>query len=163
MADKHFSDWTSLVQAVNKKSVEILKKDVSPVAEEILKERIKDDIYDAYTPIEGGYFAGKFYTNAYKRRHVLENKIKSYMINKDTLLVTSTATASKPLVSGWSFHYKYDGAFLEMLEVGDMGIWKKGFPRPAVKNTERQFESDKRISSAIKKGIKREIGIYTET
>lgn len=160
MADTYYSDWARLTGAISKKAiVQILKKDVAPVAEDILAKRIQIDIYDAYTPKSGGFFAGKFYTNAYRRRHELEKKIKSYMIDDKTLLITSTANASKSLVSGWSFQNRYDGAFLEMLEVGNMGVWRKGFPRPVVRNTQTEIDRSSLIKSAIKKGIKREINI----
>ena len=158
MSDLYFSDWESLVKSVNDKASEILEKDVAPIAEEILKEHIKSDIYDVYTPKENGWVDGK----TYERRYVLGDGVKSTLEDSDTLLVTSTATASPSVFGDHSFDDKYDGAFLELLESGHMGIWKSGFPRPAVSNTEKDFETNSEIKEAIANGIKREIGVCIE-
>ena len=158
MPDKYFSDWASLVSAVDQKATAILKQDVAPVAEDILKKHIKSDIYNAYTPKPNGWVNG----TTYQRRHVLEGAVTSLMPDPHTLIVTSTATASPAVVPGWSFHNRYPGAFLKLLESGNMGIWRGGFPRPAVSNTEADFETNKKLHSAIKNGIKREIGICVE-
>lgn len=153
MADRAFSDWGELVDAVEDATIRILKKDVAPVAEDILKKHIKSDIYDVYTPKENGWVSG----TTYQRRYSLEDSISSSIINDDTLLTTSYATASPAIVKGWSFHNRYPGAFLKLLEVGDMGIWKSGFARPAVSNAQSEIDSSSRVESAIKNGIKREI------
>ena len=100
MADIYFSEWDDLVNAVDDKLSVILEKDVAPIAEEILKKHIKSDIYDAYTPKENGWVNG----TTYQRRHVLEETVTSIMLDKNTVLITSTATASPSVVSGWSFH-----------------------------------------------------------
>lgn len=158
MADQLFSDWESLISAVDAKASKILKTDVAPIAEDILKEHIKSDIYDVYTPIENGWVNG----TTYKRRHILEGAVTTIVQDKNTILITSTATASPAVVSGWSFHNRYPGAFLKLLEVGNMGIWNGGFPRPAVSNTQKEFDTSQKIKSAIQKGIQREIGICIE-
>jgi len=158
MADRFFSDWDELVNAVDNKATKILQIDVAPVAENILKKHIKSDIYDAYTPIENGWVNGK----TYERRHVLEDAITSILQDKHTILITSTATASPAVLSGWSFHNRYPGAFLKLLESGNMGIWRGGFPRPAVSNTQDEIDTSREIKSAIQKGIQREIGICIE-
>ncbi|MBR4021284.1 MAG: hypothetical protein IKI94_01595 [Ruminococcus sp.] len=155
MADIYFSKWDDLVNAVDNKLSVILEKDVAPIAEEILKKHIKSDIYDAYTPKENGWVNG----TTYQRRHVLEEAVTSIMLDKNTVLITSTATASPSIVNGWSFHNRYPGAFLKLIESGNTGIWKNGFPRPAVSNTQDEIDNSNQIASAIKRGIKREIGI----
>lgn len=154
MRDRMFTDWESLVSASDKQLASILKKDVAPVAEEILLEHIKTDIYGAYTPKPGAWVHGTTYT----RRHVLEDAITSYMLDSHTLLTTSTATASPSVVKGYSFSNRYDGAFLKLIEVGNTGIWRGGFPRPAVANTEREFDGSQKLNKAILRGIERVIG-----
>lgn len=156
--DQLYSDWESLVNAASKKVSEILQNDVAPVAENILKKHIKSDIYDAYTPKPNGWVSGE----TYKRRHVLEQSVTTIFQDKNTILVTSTANASPSVLSGWSFHNRYPGAFLKLLEVGNMGIWNGGFPRPAVTNTQNEIDSSNEIKKTIKRGIKREIGICIE-
>lgn len=158
MADRFFSDWESLVSAVDAKATQILQRDVAPVAEDILKKHIKSDIYDVYTPKQNGWVNG----TTYQRRHALEQAVTTIVQDKHTILVTSTATASPAVLSGWSFHNRYPGAFLKLLEVGNMGIWRGGFPRPAVTNTQNEIDTSQEIKSAIQNGIQREIGIYIE-
>lgn len=155
MADQFFFGWEELVSAVDAKASKILKQDVAPIAEDILKRHIKSDIYDVYTPKENGWVNGE----TYKRRYALEQAITTLVQDKNTILVTSTATASPAVLSGWSFHNRYPGAFLKLLEVGNMGIWNGGFPRPAVANTQNEIDSSSAIENAIKSGIQREIGI----
>lgn len=155
MADTYFSDWDDLVNAVDSKLSIILEKDVAPIAEEILSKHIKSDIYDVYTPKENGWVNG----TTYQRRHLLEDTVTSITLDNNTLLVTSTATASPSIIGGWSFHNRYQGAFLKLIESGNTGIWKSGFPRPAVTNTQEEIDNSNKITSAIKRGIKREIGI----
>lgn len=162
MANKFFDDWDSLVNAVNKVASNVLKNDVAPVAEDILIKHIKSDIYDAYTPKQNGWVTPEGKATTYERRHVLERSVTSYTTNNDTLLVTSTAMASKSVVKGYSFRNRYDGSFLQLLESGNMGIWRGGFPRPAVKNTQDEIDRSRRITSIIRQGIQREIGKCTE-
>lgn len=159
MAEEFFLDWESLTAAVDNKASIILKEDVTPVAEKILAKHIKSDIYDKYTPKTNGWVSSNGSRTTYQRRHVLEDNIKTLIQDKHTILVTSTATSSSAVVKGWSFHNRYPGAFLKLLESGNMGIWKGGFPRPAIKNTQNEIDESSQIKSAIKKGIKREIGI----
>lgn len=153
-----YSDWEALVNAASKKASEILQNDVAPVAENILKKHIKSDIYDVYTPKPNGWVSGE----TYKRRYVLEQSVTTIFQDKNTILVTSTANVSPSVLSGWSFHNRYPGAFLKLLEVGNMGIWNGGFPRPAVTNTQNEIDSSNEIKNAIRRGIKREIGICIE-
>lgn len=158
MADRFFSDWESLVSAVDAKATQILQRDVAPVAEDILKKHIKSDIYDVYTPKPNGWVNG----TTYQRRNALEQAVTTIVQDKHTILVTSTATASPAVLSGWSFHNRYPGSFLKLLEVGNMGIWRGGFPRPAVTNTQNEIDTSQEIKSAIQNGIQREIGICIE-
>lgn len=158
MADRFFSDWESLVSAVDAKATQILQRDVAPVAEDILKKHIKSDIYDVYTPKTNGWVNG----TTYQRRRALEQAITTIVQDKHTILITSTAAASPAVLSGWSFHNRYPGSFLKLLEVGNMGIWRGGFPRPAVTNTQNEIDTSQEIKSAIQNGIQREIGICIE-
>lgn len=150
-----YDDWDSLVVAAEKKVTQILKQDVAPVVEEIVQSHIQSDIYYAYSPHPGVWVNG----STYERRHALENSIYSSITDGDTLLVTSTATASPSIINGYSFRNRYPGAFLKMLESGNTGIWRKGFPRPAIGNAQTEIDDNLQsgsISRAIENGIKRE-------
>lgn len=154
MPDRYFTDIDALISAANDAVKKILLDDIAPIAEEILREHIKSDIYGTYTPKPGAWVSG----TTYQRRHVLETSIKSSMMSKNTMLVTGYATASKSVVNGWSFANKHPGAFLQMLESGNTGIWRGGFARPAVSNAQKEIDKSTQITSAIRNGIKREIG-----
>jgi len=137
-------DWATLLAQAQETLDCILLCDVSPIAERILKERIAEDVYAAYTPAY------------YERRHVLEQNVESDLTSSGTLHVTSTADASPSLLKGYSFENRYPGAFLEMLEVGNMGFWRRDFPRPAVSMAQKKIDSSSEIRNAIKAGIRRE-------
>lgn len=152
-----FDTWDGLVTAIDGSISDILLNDVAPVAEDILRKHIERDLYGAYAPKNGGYFAGRYFETAYNRRHVLENSILSEMESTTSMIVTSNATANQSLVPGYSFSNRYPGAFLQMLESGNMGIWQNGFSRPVISNTQKEIDRSSKIQMAIKKGIKRVI------
>ena len=151
MADIYFDDIEDLLDAVESRLTDVLMEDVAPVVEKILLKHIKTDIYGAYTPKPGAWVNG----TTYQRRHVLEDGITSKVMNGDTLLVTSEATANQSVVKGYHFSNRYEGAFLQLLESGHMGIWRNGFARPAVANAQREAEESSAVNNAIKRGLKR--------
>lgn len=118
----------------------VLMEYVAPVVEGILRKHIETDIYGAYSP------------TAYDRRMSLTNSIKSQMISDNELLVTAASQPNFP-ANGW--HSSGDGAFLHMLELGDLGWWRKGFPRPAISNAQREVDSSTAVEAAKRNGIKR--------
>ena len=137
-------DWESLTYQAQETLDWILRYDVRPIAEEILRQRIAADIYAAYTP------------SYYHRRHLLEQNVDSDLIAPGTLLVTSLADAGPSIVPGYNFEERYPGAFLELLEVGNMGFWRRSFPRPAVYMASGIIERSSDIRNAIEAGIERE-------
>ena len=140
------NDWEALVSQAQTKLDAVLQNGVAPVAEKILKERIAKDIYAAYTPAY------------YERRHVLEQHVESNLTGCGTLLVTSTAGVSPSIIPGYTFENRYPGAFLEMLETGNMGFWRKNFPRPAVARTQEELDKSREIDRVIRDSLKREFG-----
>lgn len=150
-----YDDWDDLVSAAELKIATILKQDVAPIVEEIVQSHIQSDIYYAHTPRPGAWIN----RTTYQRRHALENNIVSSFSDKETLFVTSTASASPSIVKGYSFRNRYPGAFLKMLESGNTGIWRRGFPRPVINNAQIEIDDNLQggsISRAIENGIKRE-------
>lgn len=146
-----YSSWEELCDAAQKKCHDILKRDVAPVAKDIVKKHIQHDIYDAYTPIQNGWVGGK----TYQRRHILGGSVYYTFIHDDEIMVTSNATASKSVVPGYSFHNRRPGSFLKLLETGRMGIWKNGFPRPAIGNAQKEIDKSSAIRDAIRSGLNR--------
>lgn len=121
---------------------DILLHDVAPVATEILLKHIEKDIYNAYSP--------SFYTRRYSL--VSDGNIYTKMIDDNTLFITSVAQPNKPH-TGWSS--QGPGSFLQMLEEGNMGWWKKGFARPAISNAQHEVDNSQKIIQAINRGKKR--------
>lgn len=146
-----YSSWEELCDAAQKRCNDILKRDVAPVAKEIVKRHIKHDIYDVYTPKTNGWVDG----TTYQRRHVLDGSVYSTFVDDDEIMVTSNATASKAVVPGYSFHNRRPGSFLKLLETGRMGIWRGGFPRPAIGNAQKEIDRSSAIRNAIQSGLDR--------
>lgn len=149
-----YGSWDALVAAAQFQVRDILFDDVGPVAKEIVQKHIRSDIYGAYSPKTGAWVNG----TTYPRRNFLENSVYREFIDDETLLITSDASASKSIVKGYSFSKGEKGAFLKLIEQGPWGIWKHGFPRPAIANAQREIDSSAAIRSAIEHGIKSRIG-----
>ena len=149
---KVYSSWESLISGTQNACHNILDKDVAPVAKEIVKKHIKTDIYDVYAPKPNAWVNG----STYQRRNSLNNSVYHKFIRDDEILITSDAPASKSVVKGYTFRNRRSGAFLSLLESGNMGIWRKGFPRPAIKNAQRDIDSSSKVNKAIQRGIRRE-------
>lgn len=147
--------WDELVEAIEKEIPKILTEDVAPYVWEVLKRHIQTDIYDAYTPIEGGWVRG----STYQRRKMLNDDSSEVVLmeGKNTLVVTSGALASTPVVKGYSFDNRYSGSFLELIESGKTGIWKHGFPRPAVARTEAELEHSTEFHAMIDNALERRL------
>ena len=149
----YYDNWNDLIAAAQKKCAKILVTDVAPVAEEIVRRHIETDIYAAYTPRPGAWVN----KTTYQRRKRLPEEVTHFVQEKGTsILVTSTAKSSKSIVKGWSFHNRRPGSFLSLIEHGPFGIWRSGFPRPAISKAQQEINSGEGIRDAIRSGIKRE-------
>lgn len=134
-------------------SEDTLKQGVAEITKILLKH-IKSDIYDAYDPKENGWVNN----TKYQRRHVLEGSIKSFIDDDGYLVVTSVARPDGPLYG--EFSNEEDGFFLHILEGGDggnMGIWKGGFPRPAVSNAQVEVENSTKLNAIFEGDLKRKM------
>ena len=142
---RQFDSLDNLYSAAQRAAVceDVLMNDVAPIVKEILRKHIETDVYGAYRSLA---------KNPYMRRGLLTSRITSKMISDDTMLVTSIAQPAKP-ADGWAS--SGDGAFLYMLEVGDLGWWRKDFPRPAISNAQREVDKSAAVERAKKMGLKR--------
>lgn len=147
--------WEALTDAVQQRCVTILEKSVAPIAKDIVRKHIETDIYGAYTPKYNGWVSSDGVPTTYKRRQLLLSSGAIYhkFSAADEILVTSDATASPAVVKGWSFHNRYSGAFLKLLETGNMGIWRGGFPRPAIGNAQKEINKSPQIKSVIQREL----------
>lgn len=162
-----YSSWGELTRAVQTACKDMLKNDVAPAVENILRRHIQADIYDAYTPKHNGWVTTKngiTYYDTYHRRGSLLKNITSFISggagSEFVLYVTSTAEPM-PSIRGQAFYSKHPGFFLEMLEsLGTekaryRSLWAGEFPRPAVSNTQEEINSGKEIVNTIQSGIDR--------
>ena len=136
-----------------------LRSDATPIAEQIVREHIESDIYGAYSPKAGGLFGGIMYTEPYHRRHDLTSQVYAIYQGDDEILVTSYATGNVPVLKSYSWNRGEPGSFLKFIEEGSFGLWKNGFPRPAITNAQKEIDTSLKsgaIAAAIRGGIKRE-------
>lgn len=142
---KTLTSIDDVLRTAVRRSVEkvVLMDYVAPVVENILRKHIEKDVYKAYAP------------RVYKRRDSLTSTVTSGMISSNELLVTATSQPNKP-ASGWVS--SGDGAFLYMIEKGDLGWWRKGFSRPAISNAQREVDHSSAVKQAKKAGLKHVFG-----
>lgn len=156
----YYDSIGEMIAAANIKATNILNRDVSKIVKQILIKHINDDIYISGHPLQNAWVNG----TTYQRRHVLQGSIISELKDNNTLFVTSTANASPPIVRGSSFSNGEKGAFLHLLESGNLGFLKRSTRganpgrRPAVSNAQREVESSGDVTAAIQRGINREFG-----
>lgn len=147
-----YDNWESLIFAANKKCRDILDKDVAPVVKEIITEHIDTDIYARYTQNPESHWNGG---GPYERRYALK-KLTIYYTGQNEITITSDASASPSVAQGWNYQNEYPGAFFMLLEKGDLGFFRKGFPRPAITNAQREVNRSQRVRDAIQNGLLRE-------
>lgn len=154
---RNYDNWEELTEAAQQRCKRILDKEVAPIAKEIVRKHIQSDIYDAYTPLPDGWVDSRGRPSTYKRRYLWFKRGSIYhsFLSQDEILITSNANASPAIVKGWSFRNRYPGAFLKMIETGNMGIWSHGFPRPAIHNAQTEIDKSRRIEQAINNALNR--------
>lgn len=172
MADREENEY---MQRLLGQLTDTLNNDIKPIVYEILYKHIQKDIYGVYTPAENGWVeynpdTGRFRSHVtYKRRYVLLDPKNAYSethyeINGDTITGKLFATIDAkvaPFPRKRSFKYTGHGAFLELLEIGRLGIFTRAkfgggsFPRPAVSNAQKEVDNSPRIKAAINRFVRR--------
>lgn len=163
-----FSDINSLCQAVENTFPNILENQVYPVAVEIFRKHVDSDIYGAYTPSSLYARRGNIGSNIY--REITTSGVGGYELGitsaepaYDQWVWKSTKKSGngtqyiyKNVPNGWT--EQFPGAFMKMLEGTNFGLWKGGFPRPVITNTQNEYSTSSAVKAAIKAGIKAHIG-----
>lgn len=168
----NYDSWEQLIAAAQKECRTILKEDVAPVAKNIVIKHAKEDIYEAvspYTgrrlPTPGAWVIGSYGTapnqpsaliDTYQRRYTLMNPRNIYSAftsDPDEIMITSNAAPSAPVVRGTTFSNAVPGAFFKLLESRNLGVWKSGFPRPAITLAQKEINKSADIRAAIQRGI----------
>lgn len=136
-ADKWFNSIDDLFRAIG--GVEIIDEAQMGAAIEegknVLYKHIQSDIYGAYTPKPGGWVGG----TTYARRNSL-SKGSLIAINEPdgTITITSTAVPGTPV--GRGSISSEPGSLLKLIESDKHGLWRGGFPRPAVSNAQSEID-----------------------
>lgn len=159
-----YNTWEDLVAGAQAEFNHVLSTEIKEMTKVELYSAIRNDIYGAYKPKKGRWAHGDSTDNTYQRRYSLlhhpvggQGGITAEMWHDNVLFVTSPAKASPSVVKGSSFHHRYVGALLALMESYNHGIWYGGFRRPAVSNTE------KRIAPKIENIIKRNFDVLSIT
>jgi len=135
-----FDTEEALLLAMGDALPELVENYVKPKGEGLLRQNIRSRVYGAYTPTE------------YVRRWSLLNMVKSEITRTGGYSVDYSVTSeASPAPPARGFVYQ-KGGFLFMLENGDLGFWRKGFPRPSISPTQSQFDRGY-LSGAIRTGI----------
>lgn len=155
MASEIYGNIDLLGLAAAKKLDLILKRDVAPEVEKILKKNIQKRIYDSYTPKPNGWVN----KTTYHRRYSLLDSFVCISEGQNEITITTVADPDTPVVKGSVFTPYEEGSFLKMLGLRSKkarGIWFTGFPRPVVNFAEEEISRSSSVSRAIQRGIKRE-------
>lgn len=148
-ADKWFNSIDDLFRAIG--GVEIIDEaQMGVVIEEgknVLYKHIQSDIYGAYTPKPGGWVGGSTYV---RRNSLSKGSLVAINEPDGTITITSTAVPGNPVGRG-SISSK-PGSLLQLIEGDRHGLWRGGFPRPAVDNAQKEIDSGA-LMSAIEKAL----------
>ena len=161
MAQRLFDDWEALVRGAMGIVPEILMNDVAPKAKHIMRAHIGTDIYQAYSPKPLGWVrvgdGGKWRRATYQRRGGLASGVFARLEDNSTLVVSSN-TPPNESPTGANVYGGESGGLLRIIEGTNHGLWRGGFPRPAVSRTTADFRSNGSLHHAIRKGIENKIG-----
>lgn len=148
-ADKWFNSIDDLFRAIG--GVEIIDEaQMGVVIEEgknVLYKHIQSDIYDPYTPKPGRWVGGSTYV---RRNSLSEGSLVAINEPDGTITITSTAVPGAPV--GRGSIRKEPGSLLQLIEGDKHGLWRGGFPRPAVGNAQKEIDSGA-LMSAIEKAL----------
>lgn len=148
-ADKWFNSIDDLFRAIG--GVEIIDEaQMGVVIEEgknVLYKHIQSDIYGAYTPKPGGWVGGSTYV---RRNSLSKGSLVAINEPDGTITITSTAVPGNPV--GRGSIRKEPGSLLQLIEGDRHGLWRGGFPRPAVGNAQKEIDSGA-LMSAIEKAL----------
>lgn len=149
-----FDDFEGLADAVQKQCQDALQKVAVPLVKDILLTHIQSDIYDAYTPKANGWVSADGHPTTYERRYSLldESAISHSFESPDTIVITSNALPS-PSIGKSKFVSQGDGSFLKMLAGNNHGLWRGGFPRPAVVNAQTEVNQSADLRAALQKEL----------
>jgi hypothetical protein len=157
-------NWESLVTDAQQRLAAQARVTLAPAVEKMLARHIQKDVYDAYEPQPDSWVvrdgSGRRTTwrlTTYQRRYVLFDHIftdvstgRGHVVD---LFTSSRGKADKPIIPGWSFHNRRPGALLQLIEGDNHGIWRHGFARHPVTNTNKEI-GEKLKSGALRTTVR---------
>lgn len=122
----------------------LLGGSIADYVKDTLLDHIGKDIYDKYTPVDGGY----------QRRTIFGMSGGDFIVSEVNNLVLSvkdTTPGNTPIGDG----YTPSGTqLMEIIETGAQGhgkgYWKNAFARPALSNARAEVEKGDKIKSILK-------------
>lgn len=152
MAGKTYNGIEDFYAAVEASLPKAMEEYVAPFVEDVLSEHVESDIYDVYTPKENGWVNG-----TYHRRHALTWNIKSVV--KDGVMSTTSVAEPSRSITGAATWGSKDGAFFDLLASGNMGLWRGGFPRPAIPKAQAEVDASiGTIETLLQRGLEYILG-----
>lgn len=152
MARKEISDLQGVDIGLTEAQIRtVLNEYVAPVMREILLNHIASDIYGAYSPKEYAWIGGE----TYHRKGSLLSEMALYSeITGNTIFMTSDAEPENLWGGGLGGGH---GAFLAVLEAGDMGAWTRvthrWLARPALSGAQEEVDTSPLIEDAARRGV----------
>ena len=129
---------------------------IMDLGEEVLRRHILSDIYGVDRRGEHSWVHRK----KYERRNNLPNTVYSYR-EGDVVWITASGEPDTPVRKNATFVSAEPGAFLALLESGNLGFLTRRspkymplFPRPAIRNAQAEVDSEafqQRIKQIIEK------------
>ncbi|MFE6075781.1 hypothetical protein ACFVQB_15015 [Paenibacillus sp. NPDC057886] len=141
MQVKTQQDLIKFLQKLNQPIAKALSNDVAKTVKKVMKENVKDEVYEVYTPDPNSAYS-------YKRTGLLgsEESMKSELINDTTLVVENIRSdgdrnVAEIVESGQGYQYSFEYA---------------GVPRPFTEATREELRNSGEHKAAMHKGLKRQ-------
>lgn len=136
MQVKTQQDLIKFLQKLNQPIAKALSDDVTKTVKAVMKEKVKEEVYDVYEP------------TMYSRTGLLgsEESMKSELINDTTLVVENVRSdgdrnVAEVVESGMNYNYSFEFS---------------GVPRPFTEATRKELRNTGAHKAAMYKGLKRQ-------
>ncbi|PYY28364.1 hypothetical protein [Paenibacillus illinoisensis] len=141
MQVKSQQDLIKFLQRLNQPIAKALNDNVAKTVKQVMKEKVKEEVYDVYTPDPNSAYS-------YKRTGLLgsEESMKSELINDTTLVVENIRSdgdrnVAEIVESGIGYEYSFDYA---------------GVPRPFTEATREELRATGAHKAALYQGLKQQ-------
>lgn len=142
MAKAKDIDWAGELKESDLEISKAAIAEIKRLGEDLLKRHIETSIYAIDRRGENSWVHRK----KYERRHQLPETVRSY-VEGNYVWITADGEPNTPIGKNSTFVSAEPGAFLGLLESGNLGFLTKTrryapkFPRPVLKNAQKEADS----------------------